>query len=153
MTWRTSPNSVPGLCPSPPQGRWSASPLHRSIPDITFSIQNCNSLNISTNCDKQLAKLIAITALCTDIIFLCDLRLQDDTEAIENISKIFLCNSKRNYNFHFNSSCKNRGVGILIACNLTCKILDTFYDDSSNILGLTLAFGEKNFLGVFYLRT
>jgi hypothetical protein len=33
--------------------------LIRSVPDISFSIQNCNSLNISTHCDKQLAKLIA----------------------------------------------------------------------------------------------
>jgi exonuclease III len=141
----TSPNLIPGLSPSPPQGRWSASPLLHSIPDITFSIQNCNSLNISTNCDKHLAKLIAITALCTDVIFLSDLRLHDDTEAADNISKIFLCNSKRNYNFHYNSSCRNRGVGILIACNLPCKILDTFCDNSSNILGLTLASGNNIF--------
>jgi exonuclease III len=138
MTWRTSPNSATLASAIGPIDRWCSSPLIRAVPDISFSIQNCNSLNISTHCDKQLAKLIAITALCTDIIFLCDLRLHDDTDAIEKITKIFQCNKNHNYNFHFNSSSRNRGVGILIACDFVGNIANTFHDSCSNILGLVI---------------
>jgi exonuclease III len=140
--WRISPNSLtPGGAahgPSPHQGLWAASPLTRSVPHITLSVQNCNSLNISTMCNKQLSKLIAITALCSDIIFLSDLRLNDDIDAIEEISKIFLCNNKRNYYFHHNSNSNSRGVGILIACDFPCKIIYTYKDPDDNILGLVL---------------
>jgi hypothetical protein len=140
MTWRISPDQVTsGVVCQTGLGRWTTSPLIRDVPDITIAIQNCNSLNISTHCEKQLTKLIAITALCTDIIFLSDLRLHDDFEAVDSIEKIFRCNSKRNYNCYFNSSCRNRGVGILIACDLSFSILDTYHDSNSNILGLSCA--------------
>ncbi len=56
-------------------------------PQLTFSAQNCNSLNISTECDKQLVTLISITALCTDIIFLSDLRLNKGTAQTEKSEK------------------------------------------------------------------
>jgi exonuclease III len=119
-------------------GLWAASPLSRTIPYITSSSQNCNSLNISTMCNKQLSKLIAITALCSDIIFLSDFRMNDDKDAVEKISKIFICNNKRNYYFHYNSTANCRGVGILIACDLPCKIIYTYSDTEDNILGLVL---------------
>jgi hypothetical protein len=41
-------------------------------------------------CNKQLSKLIAITALCSDIIFLSDLRMNDDNDAADKISKILI---------------------------------------------------------------
>jgi exonuclease III len=120
------------------QGLWATSPMARTVPYITSSIQNCNSLNISTMCNKQLSKLIAITALCSDIIFLSDLRLNGDTDAVEKISKIFMCNNKRNYYFHHNSNTNSRGVGILVACDFPCKIIYTYKDLDDNILGLVL---------------
>ncbi len=119
-------------------GLWAASSLSRTIPHITFSTQNCNSLNISTMCNKQLSKLIAITALCSDIIFLSDLRMNDDNDAADKISKILICNKNRNYFFHYNSISNCRGVGILIACDLPCKIIYTYKDMDDNILGLVL---------------
>ncbi len=70
-------------------------------PQVTISAQNCNSLNVSTECDKQLAKLIAITDLRTDIIFLSDIRLNKGTAQLEKITKIFACNSNKNYKFFF----------------------------------------------------
>ncbi len=96
MTWRTSPNTVTPGGPIDHRGLWFTNTRTRAIPSLTISMQNCNSLNVSTDCDKQLAKLIAITALCTDIIFLSDVRLNDDAFAIDKISKVFLCNNNRN---------------------------------------------------------
>jgi hypothetical protein len=120
------------------RGLWFTNTRICAIPSLTISLQNCNSLNVSTDCDKQLAKLIAITALCTDIIFLSDVRLNDDTVAIDKISKVFLCNNNRNYYFHYNSPYSKRGVGILIACDLPLTIINTYCDRDSNILGLVL---------------
>jgi exonuclease III len=106
------------------------------IPQLTFSAQNCNSLNISTECDKQLSKLIAITALRTDIIFLSDIRLNLGIAQIEKIRKIFACNSNKNYDFFYNSTTSRRGVGILISKSLDFCIEGTYTDKTENILGL-----------------
>jgi hypothetical protein len=69
------------------------------IPHITVSSQNCNSLNISTDCDRQLSKIVALTSLGTSIIFLSDLRLGGRLEHVDKISKLFLTNSTKSYNF------------------------------------------------------
>jgi hypothetical protein len=113
--WRTSPNITTTGGSIDHRGLWFTNTRIRAVPSLTISLQNCNSLNVSTDCDKQLAKLIAITALCSDIIFLSDIRLNDDNGAIDKISKVFLCNNNRNYYFHYNSPYSRRGVGILIA--------------------------------------
>jgi hypothetical protein len=89
--------------------------------------------------------LIAITALCSDIIFLSDLRMNDDIDAADKISKILICNKNRNYSFHYNSFSNCRGVGILIACDLPCKIIYTFKDTDENILGLVLEYDRNIF--------
>jgi exonuclease III len=106
------------------------------IPQLTFSAQNCNSLNISTECDKQLSKLIAITALRTDIIFLSDIRLNLGIAQIEKIRKIFACNSNKNYDFFYNSSAPRRGVGISVSKSLDICVESSYTDKSENILGL-----------------
>jgi hypothetical protein len=144
-------------------GNVPSSNIRSPLSNLTFSIQNCNSLNISTVSDKQMAKLIAITTLCTDIILLCDIRLNNDTDAISKITKTFKCNSKRNYNFLYNSSTNSRGVGILIACNSPIKVLQEYKDVENNILavlvenetgkfGLCSVYGpnynDKNFLKI-----
>jgi exonuclease III len=107
-------------------------------PQLTISAQNCNSLNVSTECDRQLAKLIAITDLRTDIIFLSDIRLNKGTAQLEKITKIFACNSNRNYKFFFNSTMSKRGVGILIADALNVSVDHEYVDSNENILGLTI---------------
>ncbi len=69
------------------------------FPHIKLAAQNCNSLNISTECDKQLTKIVAITSLCSNIIFLSDLRLGCSAEHSEKIRKMFLTNSSKKYQF------------------------------------------------------
>jgi hypothetical protein len=85
-----------------------------SFPHLTISMQNCNSLNISTECDKQLAKIVAITSVRSSIILLSDLCLCANQTQIEKIQKIFLTNSNKSYQFFYNSDKNSRGVGILI---------------------------------------
>ncbi len=108
------------------------------FPKLTFASQNCNSLNVSTECDKQLTKLIAITNLCTDIIFLSDLRLNKGTAQIDKIRKNFLCNNNKNYDFYYNSTSNRSGVGILIASVLNADITSKYCDDDENILGVSI---------------
>jgi exonuclease III len=138
MKWRISPNIATIGGSTDPRGLWFANTRTHAVPSLSLSMQNCNSLNVSTDCDKQLAKLIAVTTLCTDIIFLSDIRLNDDNVAVDKISKVFLCNNNRNYYFHYNSPYSRRGVGILIACDIPCTIINTYSDPGSNILGLVL---------------
>jgi exonuclease III len=129
-----------------PYNRLGLNPM--SYPDLTYSIQNCNSLNISTVCNKQLSKVIAITMLCTDIIFLSDIRLNSNSEQIEKIKKLFLYNQVHSYDAHFHSSKNKRGVGILISKKLNYSISKSYRDNDENILALTLDI-EGNKIRIF----
>jgi hypothetical protein len=75
---------------------------NRDMPLLSLSAQNCNSLNISTECHIQLTKLIAITSLLTDIIFLSDLRLNNSAEHVQRIEKHFLYAGSRSYKLYAN---------------------------------------------------
>ncbi len=108
------------------------------FPHITLAAQNCNSLNISTKCDKQLTKIVAITSLCSNIIFLSDIRMGCSAEHSEKISKMFLTNSTKKYQFIFNSSKSSRGVGMLIDNSLSSLVQHIFKCPSENILGVKL---------------
>jgi exonuclease III len=109
--------------------------LNLNLPQLTFACQNCNSLNISTECDKQLSKIISITSLMTNIIFLSDVRMGGTNEQCKKIKKMFLTNSNKNYHLYVNSSKKSRGVGILIDCSLQHEVI-SFSDKEENILSL-----------------
>ena len=123
-----SPNSVPSAARS-------ALSLATVLQNLSFSAQNCNSLNISTNCPKQSTKIKSIIDLDSDIIFLSDLRL-NNKDTTRDIEKIFLSTGNRQYKFYHNSFRNSRGVGILISSNLNCEIISPFRDDVGNILGL-----------------
>ncbi len=64
--------------------------------------------------------------------------MNDDSIEAEKIAKIFLCNSKKNYHFYYNSTSNSRGVGILLAVDLPFKITYTYKDNGNNLLGLIL---------------
>jgi hypothetical protein len=123
----------------------SALPALSTFPKLTFSIQNCNSLNISTVCDKKLTKITAICSFDTDIIFLSDLRLNTDAEHIDKIEKLFLYNKNRPYIFLHNSSKNSRGVGVLLSANLDPVITDKKTDLEENIQKLTVSIRDHIF--------
>jgi exonuclease III len=69
---------------------------------------------------------------------LCDLRLGAHFDHVEKISKLFLTNSSKSYNFFYNSSKNSRGVGILFDNSLNIVIKDTYKDSMENILGFNV---------------
>ena len=95
------------------------------LQNLSISIQNCNSLNLSTTCPKQTLKIKSISDLASDIIFLSDLRL-NNSESVNDVEKIFLSSGTNQYKFFHNSSQNKRGVGTLISTNLDYEILDMF---------------------------
>ncbi len=106
------------------------------ICNMSFAIQNCNSLNISTNCPKQLKKIRAITDLDTDFIFLSDIRLNDNKDSVRDLENIFMTASNKQYILIHNSTKNKRGVGILISKKINCDILEEFRDNDENIIGI-----------------
>jgi hypothetical protein len=140
LAWRfaLSNAAAPPVLPAAPTDLNRFGLNTTNFPDLTFAVQNCNSLNISTVCSKQLTKIIAITALCTDIIFLSDIRLNSDPEHVEKIKKLFLYHSPQAYQAHFNSTQNKRGVGILISNRLNATVIKEYRDQDENILGLVL---------------
>jgi exonuclease III len=120
-----------------------------TIPDINFGIQNCNSLNVSVQLDKQAKKIAAILSIGAGIIFLSDIRLNADPAS--NTSNMFQNASNDRYKFHHNSSKSKRGVGILISSKFNTTIIDTYKDADQNILGLAVDIdGYRMFLVSVY---
>jgi hypothetical protein len=68
------------------------------FPTLTFGNQNCNSLNLSTSCEKQLKKIATITESGKDFIFLSDIRLSNNT-LIPDLKRVFLYNKIPVMNF------------------------------------------------------
>jgi exonuclease III len=109
-----------------------------NMPSLSFSAQNCNSLNISTNCEKQFKKLLAIISLGSDVIFLSDIGISNNNN-ISDLENVFRYNNTCQYDFVFNSSLNRRGCGILINRRLDYSITDTLKDANENILSVTLS--------------
>lgn len=115
------------------------------LQNLSCSIQNCNSLNVSTSCPRQTKKIKSITDLCSDIIFVSDLRL-NNSDSINDIEKIFLSSSSHQYNFYHNSTKSSRGAGILISTKIDCELISSFKDMNENILGLLISISGKEIL-------
>jgi exonuclease III len=114
---------------------------HPRFPNITFASQNCNSLNISTNCPTQVSKVAAILSLQASIIFLSDVRLNSDVLPPENLFA-------PTYDMYYNSTKNKRGVCILIKSNLNYSIAGQFRDINNNILALTISIDNVTFVVV-----
>jgi exonuclease III len=114
------------------------------FPAISFYSQNCNSLNISTCCEKQLKKLSSIVSCNKDIIFLSDIRLGTGA-CVQDLITTFRYNKFNQYDFFYNSSQNRRGVGILIKHNLNYSIEQVYNDKNENILCLTLTIDDFRF--------
>ena len=140
--------SCPRLSPNQPLNRAAATAavsLASILTNLTCSIQNVNSLNVSTSCPKQLKKIEALTSNNDNIIFLSDLRL-NNSDSVADLKRIFLSGNRNRYSFFFNSSRNKRGTGLLISNNLDFQVLDTFKDDSENILGLHISISNHPIL-------
>jgi exonuclease III len=112
-----------------------------SLSDITFGIQNCNTLNISTNCPTQVKKIAAILTLQASIIFLCDTRLNAGNVKVENFFA-------PTYDLFHNSQLSKRGVCILIKSTINYTVEQEHRDDKGNVLAMKLTINGTGILVV-----
>ena len=120
--------------------------------DLNISTQNVRSLNISTKNIITDQKILAVVGLCSDIIFLSDLRLNSlkQSVACKDITKCF---QLLGYKFIHNSPHSNRGVGILIKKQAMEKIhiLNTVRDLEGNHILIDIDYKSTRYtLGSVY---
>ena len=112
--------------------------------NISFSAQNCNSLNVSGLTKNTRSKVTSILNLNTDIIFLSDIRLGNKSKHISDLFRL-------KYRFHHNSSLNRRGVAILVRNELDFDITDTVQDQDENVIFIAGTHsGTKLILGSVY---
>ncbi len=111
-------------------------------PSLSFSSQNLRSLNISTKNNITKEKIFAITKENSDIILICDLKLNSERQkaAVHDVEKYFMLNG---YKLFHNSTKNVRGVGILVNRKLSFSVLNTYKDEDCNILILDMEFGKE----------
>ncbi len=89
--------------------------MNRYALDVSFSSQNCNSLNVSTSVRNQAAKIVSILDLNTDIIFLSDTRLNGKHKSIIDAFR-------NKYRMFHHSTLNRRGVAVLIRNELDIQV-------------------------------
>jgi exonuclease III len=110
-----------------------------SLPQVTVSLINCNSLNMSATAASrklQRHKLYGITKLRSDIILLSDIRMsnRNSVSCVHDIEKILRSCPYGQYSIICNSSKNSRGVGILYKTSLNLTIIGERRDMDENIL-------------------
>jgi exonuclease III len=95
------------------------------------------SLNISKPGKKTHTKLLTVTKNGSDIIFLCDTRLNSDIQ-VAGVNDIEKKCRFLGYSIFHNSHLNSRGTAILISNKVKYAITDSFSDDSCNILLLKI---------------
>ncbi len=93
--------------------------MNRYNLDVSFSSQNCNSLNVSTSVRNQAAKIVSILDLNTDVIFLSDTRLNGRHKSIMDAFRL-------RYRMIHHSSLNRRGVAVLIRNDLDLQVQEEF---------------------------
>ena len=146
-----TPRSRRSISPNPAPAAQAATLLSSILCNLSLSIQNVNSLNISTNCPKQLKKVKALVELGSDIIMLSDIRLGPNLCVVQDLEKLFLYASSHNYKFIHNSSSSSRGAGFLIKANLNLEVLHEFKDIRGNIYGINIRLNNNglNLISVY----
>ncbi len=118
------------------------------FPNITISSINCNSLNMSNiGSMNHKLKLYGITKLRTDIIFLSDLRLNNNQNisCIPLVRSTFRTNPYGGYELVYNLTMNKRGVGILLKISTCFRICEKWRDPAENSLLLKLQIEGKPF--------
>ena len=110
--------------------------MNRYASEVSFSSQNCNSLNVSTSVRNQAAKIVSILNMNTDIIFLSDTRLNGKHNSIIEAFRL-------RYKMYYHSSLNRRGVAILISNDLDLQVLEEQRDDQENAFLLRVSISDK----------
>jgi exonuclease III len=113
-------------------------------------IQNVCSLNISKPCRKTYSKLASVVKSESDIILLCDTRLNSDAQ-VAALNDINVKLRFMGYSFFHNSTRNSRGTAILVSKKLLVTVEDSYRDNDCNILLLKLRIGAISLtLGSIY---
>jgi exonuclease III len=121
--------------------------------NISFTIQNCNSLNLTGSVNNFDLKIAAIVEARTDIILLSDTRIIS-SKGVSSSQRI--CNSLRDckirkYVPFFNSSANSRGVAILIGNDLEYDIIHEYRDLQENFYILDIEINKIRYgIGAIY---
>jgi exonuclease III len=107
----------------------------------------------SSNKEIQLKKILGISKLCTDVIFLSDVRISNRNLVSnkQDVSNLLRTNKYASYHAYFNSTKNKRGVAILFNNNLCFSVEDQLADKDENyILLKTKLRGDTYILGAIY---
>ncbi len=110
--------------------------MNRYDLNVSFSSQNCNSLNVSTSVRNQASKIVSIMNMDSDIIFLSDVRLNGKHKTISDAFRL-------KYKMYCHSSLNRRGVAILIRNDLDFQVLEESRDLQENVLLLRIQLGTN----------
>jgi hypothetical protein len=122
-------------------------------PSLSFTIQNCNSLNLTGTSQNFDLKLAAIVQSRADVILLSDTRIIS-SKGVSSSQRI--TNSLRDckfckYNAVFNSSSNSRGVAILLGTDLEVVLNKEYRDIDENYLILDVNVnGSRYGIGAIY---
>jgi len=122
--------------------------VSNKLSGISFAIQNVRSLNISTKNEITTQKIMAISNLKSDFIYLSDVRLNSNKQvsAVHDLEKQFFLNG---YKLFHNSTTSLRGVGILVNKSVfsktSFKILNVERSEDGNILCMHLELNGTKF--------
>jgi exonuclease III len=120
---------------------------------ITFSIQNCNSLNLTGSINNFDTKLAAIVQSQADFIFLSDTRVisSKGVSSSQRISNSLRDCRTRQYIPYFNSSGNSRGVAILIGTNIEYRIVNEYRDPNENFFIIDIELNKVRYgIGAVY---
>ena len=124
-----------------------------TIPTLSFSAQNCNSLNLSGLSTNLEIKLEAITASKADIILLSDVRLVNSRgiKGSERVSQYLRDNKNCAYTLYHHSTGQGRGVAILAAITLGITVINTWKDQHENALIMDIEYSGRTYtIGAIY---
>ena len=115
--------------------------------DMSITILNCNSLNL-TNQQKHFdQKIAAITSTKSDILLLSDIRLgEGNLNGSLRFIQALRDSPTGTYNAYYNSSRFKRGVAILISNKKSYTINEEIRDQDENILALHCNIDENEYL-------
>ncbi len=102
------------------------------FPEITIASQNVLSLNVSSKNSKTDLKILALTKGDSDIIILCDTRLNSrkQSAATHDLMKKFRL---KGYSFIHNSKTSSRGVALLIKNQFHGKFIEKLRTQGTTI--------------------
>jgi exonuclease III len=105
---------------------------------LSFSIQNCNSLNLTGLSTNFATKVTAIASCKSDIIFISDIRLLgcNGIKNDERVSNAFRDCKEKSYSSILHSSKNSRGIGILYSNELNFEVNEMVKDADENFLAM-----------------